>query len=61
MHLGERGDEHRLGDEIAVGDGIERILEGCGESELGCYRLRVERQAGSCERAGAQGRHIGAD
>ncbi len=27
VHLGQRGDEQRLGDEVAIGDGVERVLE----------------------------------
>ena len=32
VHLRERGDEQRLGDEVAVGDGVERVLERRGRS-----------------------------
>ena len=60
MHLRERGDEQRLGDEVAIGDGIERVLERPGEVERGRDRRGIERQARTRERARAERRDVGA-
>ena len=54
VHLGEGGDEERLGDEVAVGHRVERVVEAPGEPELGRGRVGVERQARSGQRARAQ-------
>ena len=57
VRLRERRDEQRLGDEVAVGHRVERVLERTRETELGCDVGRVERQARSRQRAGAERRH----
>ena len=54
-------DEQRFGDEVAVGDRVERVLERVRELELVGDEVRIERQARSRERAGAQRRHVGAE
>ena len=60
MQLRHRRDEQRFGDEVAVGDRVERVLEPASEAELGGDEGRVERQARTGERARAQRRHVGA-
>ncbi len=43
----EQGDvEERLGHEVAVGDGVERVLEPCVEAEVLGHEVGVERQRG---------------
>ena len=60
VHLGERRDEQRLGDEVTVGDRVERVVERGREAELVGDELRIERQARTRERARAERRHVGA-
>ncbi len=60
VHHRERADEEGLGDEVAVGDRVERVLEACGEAELVGRGVRVERQARAGEGTGAQRRDGGA-
>ena len=50
--------EQRLGHEVAVGHRIERVLEAAVEPELGRDVVGVERQRGTGERAGAEGRGV---
>ena len=60
VHLGERRDEECLRHEVTIGDRVERVVEGSGEAELVGDELRVEWKARPGERAGAEGRHVGA-
>ena len=60
VHLRQRRDEQRLGDEVAVGDRVERVLERRREAELGRDERGIERQARAGERARAERRHVGA-
>ena len=60
VHLGERGDEQRLGHEVAVGHRVERVVEAAREPEVGGGAVGVERQARAGERARAERRHVGA-
>ena len=50
--------EQRLGDEVAVADGVERVGEHAGEAERLGRRRRIDRQRRAGERAGAEGRHV---
>ena len=50
----ERADEERLGDEVAVGDRVERVVEAGGEAEVGGDQVGVEGQAGPGQRARAE-------
>ena len=56
VDLRERGDEQRLGDEVAIGDRVERVLERSRETELGRDVGRIEREARTGERARAERR-----
>ncbi len=59
VHLGERGDEQRLGHEVAVGHRVERVVEPAGEAEVGGGGVGIEREARPRERAGAERRDVG--
>jgi hypothetical protein len=50
--------EQRLGDEVTIADGVERVVEGSGEAEVGRGAGRVDRQRGAGERTGAEWRHV---
>ena len=50
VHLGERGDEQRLGHEVAVGHRVERVVERTARSRARS-RSRRDRAAGSIRRA----------
>ena len=54
----QRQVEQRLGDEVAVADGVEAVLERAGEAEVGGGDRRVERQRRAGQRAGAERRHV---
>ena len=54
VHADEGEVEKRLGDEVAVGDGVERVLEAPGKTELAGDPVGVEEQRGAGERAGAE-------
>ena len=45
VHLRERGDEQRLGHEVAVRHRVERVVEAAGEPELGRGAVGIEREA----------------
>ena len=56
---GEQRDvEERLGDEVAVADGVEAVLEGGVEAEVVRRRRGVERQRRTGEGAGAERRDV---
>ena len=53
---GER--EEGLGHEVPVAHGVEGVVEGGGEAEVGGHPGRVEGQRRARQRAGTQGRHV---
>ncbi len=58
MHA-EQGDvEQRLGHEVAVRDGVERVLEPAVEAELGRHEVGVEREGRTGQRPGPQRRDV---
>ena len=61
MHAEQGGDEQELGDEVAVGDGVDRVRRGGGEAELRGGRERVERQRRAGQRPGAERADRGPD
>ena len=60
VHLRERGHEQRLGDEVAVGHRVERVVEPLGEPEVDGGGVGIEGQARPGERTGTERRHVGA-
>jgi hypothetical protein len=50
--------EQRFGHEVAIRHGVEAVLEGGGEAEVGRHPHRVERQGGAGQRARAQGADV---
>ena len=58
MHA-EHGDvEERLGHEVAVRDGVERVLEAAVEAELRRHEIGVEREGGAGQRSRAERRDV---
>ena len=55
VHHPERHGGEHLDDEVAVGDGVERVRGDAVEAELRCGRLAVERVARAREGAGPSG------
>ena len=53
--------EEGLGHEVAVGDGVEGVLEAAGEAEVGGHAVGVERQRRAGQRPGPEGAHVEAD
>ena len=58
VHAEQRDVEQRLGHEVAVRDGIERVLEAAVEAELRRHEVGVEREGRTGERARTQGRDV---
>ena len=46
--------EHGFGDEVAVTDGIQTVVEHAGETEITSVALRIDRQGRPGERPGAE-------
>ena len=59
MHHRERADEDDLDDEVAVGHGVDAVLEARAETELSRRHVAVERQGRAGERATAERRDVG--
>src|SRR6185436_21151765 len=59
VYAEQGGDEQELGDEVPVGDRVDRVGGGRAEAELLRGQLRVERERGTGERAGAERAHRG--
>ena len=58
VHTEQRQVEQRLGDEVAVGDGVERVLEAPVEPELRGDVVGVQRQRRSGQRTRPQRRRV---
>ncbi len=58
MHADEGEIEEGLGHEVAIGHGIEAVVERGGEAEVGRRAMRIERQRRAREGAGTQRRHV---
>ncbi len=55
----EQGDvEQRLGHEVAVRDGVQRVLEAAVEAELGGHEVGVEREGRPGQRPGPERRDV---
>ena len=54
----QRQVEQRLGDEVPVRHRVEGVLEPGSETEILGDGIRVERERGTCEGAGAERRHV---
>ena len=59
MYLAQGADEEQLGHEVAIGDGVERVLERASEPEGGGHAAGVERQRRAGQRPGPEWRHVG--
>ena len=58
VHAQQGQVEQGLGHEVAIGHGVERVLEAAREAELLGDELGVERQRRARQRPGAQGAHV---
>ena len=58
MHTKQCNIEEGLGDEVSVGDGIERVLKSTSEPERSCGAIGVKRQRRAGQRPRTQWRHV---